>query len=99
MLQVTESAVSVLEQARADQQVPESFGVRVFARTGNDGQAALALAFTEEPAEGDQVTEHNGTEVYVAPEIAEPLAEHMLDVEHTPEGPQLTLVPQEDEAQ
>jgi Fe-S cluster assembly iron-binding protein IscA len=99
MLQVTDSAVSVLEQARADQQVPESFGIRVFARTGNDGQAALALAFAEEPAEGDQVTEHSGTEVYVAPEVAEPLAEHALDVEDTPEGPQLTLVPQDDQAQ
>jgi Fe-S cluster assembly iron-binding protein IscA len=94
MLQVTDSAVNVLEEARVAQQVPESFGVRVFARTGNDGQAALAVAFTEEPAEGDQVTEQSGTEVYVAPEVAEPLAEHKLDVEQTPEGPQLALVPQ-----
>ena len=96
MLQVTNSAVSVLEEARVAQQLPESFGVRVFARTGNDGQAALALAFAEEPAEGDQVTEHSGTEVYVAPEVAEPLAEHKLDVEQTPDGPQLALVPQDE---
>jgi Fe-S cluster assembly iron-binding protein IscA len=53
----------------------------------------------QEPAEGDQVAEQGDTEIYVASELAEPLAEHMLDVEDTPEGPQLALVPQHDEEQ
>jgi Fe-S cluster assembly iron-binding protein IscA len=97
MLQVTESAVSVLREARAAQEVPESFGVRVFAQANENGQAAIALAFTEEPVEGDHVTEQGGTEIYVAPELAEPLADTTLDVQHTTEGPQLALVPQEGE--
>jgi Fe-S cluster assembly iron-binding protein IscA len=99
VLQVSSTAVSVLNEARSAQEVPDSFGVRVFAQPDETGQAALALAFTEEPAEGDQVTEQDGTEIYVAPELAEPLAESVLDVEDTPEGPQLTLVQQDDEEQ
>lgn len=97
MLKVSDSAVSVLQETRAAQDVPETYGVRVFANADENGQPTLALAFAEQPAEGDQVTEQHGTEVYVAPEVAEPLAESVLDVEETPEGPQLALVPQEGE--
>lgn len=97
MLQVTESAANALQEARDAQQVPDSFGIRVSAQAGNDGQAELALAFAEEPVEGDQVTHQSGTDVYVAPELIEPLAEHKLDVEDTPEGPQLALAPQQPE--
>ena len=95
MLQVSTSAVSVLEDARSAQDVPDSYGVRVFAQADESGQAALALAFAEEPLDGDEVTEKDGTPIFVAPELAEPLADRVLDVEDTAEGPQLTLVPQD----
>jgi Fe-S cluster assembly iron-binding protein IscA len=99
LLQVTDQAIGVLREARAAQEVPDTYGIRVFAQADESGQAELALAFAEQPAEGDQVTEGDGTEIYVAPELAEPLAESMLDVEQTPQGPQLALVPQNDEEQ
>jgi Fe-S cluster assembly iron-binding protein IscA len=94
VLQVSPSAADVLREARATQDVPDSYGLRVFAQADETGQPALAIAFTEEPVEGDEVTEQAGTEVYVAPELAEPLASQVLDVEETPEGAALTLVPQ-----
>ena len=99
MLQVSDAAVDVLEEARSAQEIPDSFGVRVFAQADESGQTGLALAFAEEPADGDRVTEQSGTEIYVAEELAEPLATSLLDVEQTPEGPQLALVPQDDEEQ
>jgi Fe-S cluster assembly iron-binding protein IscA len=99
LFQVSDDAVSVLREARAAQEVPDTYGVRVSAQADETGEAALALAFAEAPAEGDEVTEQAGTEIYVAPELAEPLATSMLDVEDTPEGPQLALVPQDDEEQ
>ncbi len=99
MLQVSDAAVGVLEEARSAQEVPDSFGVRVFAQADEAGQTGLALAFAEEPADGDAVTEQSGTEIFVAEELAEPLATTVLDVEQTPEGPQLALVPQDDEEQ
>lgn len=97
MLQVTDTAVSMLQEARVAQEIPETFGVRVFAKAGDNGEAALALAFTEEPVEGDQVTKQSGTEIYISPDVAEPLAQSKLDVEQTPEGPLLALRPQEQE--
>lgn len=99
MLQVTDSAVSMLQEARAAQEVPDSFGVRVFAHADESGEASLALAFAEAPGEGDEVTEQGGTEIYIAPELAEPLAGSMLAIEDTPEGQQLAVVPQSDEEQ
>ena len=99
MLQVTPTAVSILAEARQAQELPEEYGVRVFAHADESGQAALALAFAEQPAEGDQVTEQDGTEIYVAPELAEPLAGSTLDVTDGPNGPELTLVPQDDDPQ
>ncbi len=97
MLQVTSTAANVLAEARQAQELPEEYGVRVFAHPDESGEAALALAFAEQPAEGDLVTEQDGTEIYVAPELAEPLAGSTLDVTEGPDGPELTLVPQGDE--
>jgi len=99
LFQVSPNAANVLAEARDAQQLPEDYGVRVFAQPDESGQATLALAFAEQPAEGDEVTEQAGTEVYVAPELAEPLAASMLDVADGPDGPELTLVPQDDEEQ
>ncbi len=96
MLQITDSALTALGEARAAQGVPDSFGLRVFAQARENGQAILALAFAEQPAEGEVIA-HGGTEIYVAPDLAEPLSQSKLDVEDTHEGPQLTLVPQHDE--
>lgn len=97
LLQVSDAAVGVLEEERNAQQIPDSFGVRLFAQPDESGEAALALAFAEEPTDGDQVTAQGDTEIYIAEELAEPLATVVLDVEQTSEGPQLALVPQDGE--
>ena len=97
LLQVTSSAAHALEDARASQEVPDDHGVRVFAQADESGEAALALAFTEQPVDGDEVSDQEGTQFYVAPEVAEAVASSKLDVADTPQGPQLALVPQGDE--
>lgn len=101
MLQITTTAIAALEEARAQQQIPDDHGVRVSAQPDpNDATTAvLALGFAEAPMEGDQVTEQSGTEVFIAPEIAEPLADTILDLEETPQGAQLILKPQGDDEQ
>jgi Fe-S cluster assembly iron-binding protein IscA len=97
VLQVTESAARVVEETRSAGEVPDTYGLRVFAQADDTGQPALALAFAEEPGEDDQVIEQGGTEIYVAPELAEPLQDSVLDVQDTPEGPQFTVGPQPQE--
>jgi Fe-S cluster assembly iron-binding protein IscA len=53
----------------------------------------LGLTFAEAPAEDDEVTEQEGTLIFIfiAPEVVEPLASAALDVQDTPDGAQLVL--------
>jgi Fe-S cluster assembly iron-binding protein IscA len=94
MLQLTSAAAAQLVQARELQGLPETFGLRVFGEPQPNGEISLALTFVEVPAEDDQVSEQEGTRVFVAPEVVEPLATAALDVEETPEGVKLILTEQ-----
>lgn len=91
MLQVTNSAATVLADVKTQQGVPDHFGIRVFAGQTNDGQQAIGLGFAETPADGDAVTESEGVTLFVAPELAEPLEEAVIDVESQPEGEALVF--------
>lgn len=94
LLQVSDNAVNALEEARRGQGVPSDHGVRIGTQPDESGQVSVTLGFVEAPAEGDQVTEAAGTEVYVAQELAEPLAQSLVDVEDTDQGAQLVIKPQ-----
>jgi Fe-S cluster assembly iron-binding protein IscA len=83
MLQITSRAVAVLTEERADRGVPNSFGLRV-EQDQSDSTARLRLAFTEQPAAGDHVTESNGVRMFVASDIAEVVAQQAIDAsEHS----------------
>lgn len=90
MLQLSEQAAVALEAIRRSQGIPESHGTRLSPATNPGGELAIELAFVEEAEEGDQVAEHANTEVYVDPELAEPLSDAVMDVENREEG--LTFV-------
>lgn len=94
MLQLTSAAAAQIAQARQSQGIPDEFGLRVFGESQAGGGISLGLAFAEVPAEDDQVTEQEGTRVFVAPEVVEPLATAALDAEETPEGVKLVLIQQ-----
>lgn len=91
MLQVTNTAATILSDVKNEQGVPEHFGVRVFAGQTNDGQQAIGLGFAETPAEGDAVTESEGVTLFVAEEVAAPLEEAVIDVESQPDGDALVF--------
>ena len=94
MLQLTSAAATQIAQARESQGLPDTFGLRVFGEQQPGGGLSLNLAFAELPAEDDHVSEQEGTRIFVAPEVVEPLATAALDVEETPEGAQLILTEQ-----
>lgn len=85
MLEVTSSAASILASARAQKGLPEHFGVRIYASATAtpDMKAAYQFGFVEEPEAEDQVTETEGTKVFVAPEIADSLDNAVLEAEDT----------------
>lgn len=90
MLQVTEIAATALADTRSRIGVPDHFGLRIF-RGSTDGKSTFAFDFVEEPEQNDEVGEMEQTRYFVAPEVAAPLADAVLDAETTAEGPQLTL--------
>ena len=78
MLQLTHAAASQLAEARDARGLPETAGIRVFAEPQAEGELAVALTFAAVPAEDDQVTERDGTRVFIAPEVAGPLVDAVV---------------------
>ena len=95
MLLLTHDAAAEIAEARRAQGVPETFGIRVFGEAQSEGGMDVGLTFAQVPAEDDEVTEQEGTRLFVAPEVAGPLSAAALDVEQTPEGAKLVLTQQE----
>lgn len=86
MLQMTREAALTLNQAREREGLPEHYGVRIFATAdpntdGSQSQSgAVGLGFVDGPQAGDAVGEVEGTNYFVAPEIAETLDGAVIDI-------------------
>lgn len=80
MLQITHGAASFLSEIRRGQDVPETYGLRVFPESTEPGEITIGLGFTDAPAVGDEITEQDGLRVFVAPELATPLEDAAIDV-------------------
>lgn len=91
MVQVTEAAAALLGGAIRDRQLPPSGGVRVSGTTRDDGRLELGLDLADGPADTDQVSEHAGTRLFVASEVAEQLAHATIDIQHTDGRTRLTI--------
>lgn len=94
MLQLTSAAAAQIAEARESRGLPDSFGLRLFGESQPEGGISLGLTFAEVPGEDDLVTEQEGTRMFVAPEVVEPLATAALDAEETPDGMKLVLIQQ-----
>jgi len=93
MLRITSQAATLLSQARAESGAPDGAGVRFFAHASSETGTEIGLDFVPGPAEGDQVSEQEGVSVFVAPEVAEPLKEAVIDAKPVNGAPQLVLDP------
>jgi len=91
MLRITQQAAALLSQARAGAGAPDGYGVRFFAAAANQAGTRIGLDFVAQPAEGDQVSKQEGLPVYVAPEVAEPLKEAVVDAKPVDGAPQLVI--------
>ncbi len=94
MLQITHDAATFLSELRRGQDVPDTYGLRVFPESTEPGEITIGLGFTEEPADGDQVTEQDGLRVFVAPELATPLDSATIDVTQEEGAERLVFRPQ-----
>ena len=94
VLQITNGAATFLSELRRGQDVPETYGLRIYPESTEQDEVTVALGFTDAPADGDHVTEHDGLRVFVAPELAAPLDEAAIDVTADEEAPRLVFRPQ-----
>jgi Fe-S cluster assembly iron-binding protein IscA len=79
MLQCTPAAATALAELRERQEVPDTFGLRVFAVPNENGLSGVRMAFTDGPAAGDEIAESNGQRFFVAKEVAPRLDGLALD--------------------
>ena len=75
-----------LERSRQQYGIPETYGVRVFAKRDDERGTVLAINFVEGPEDGDSVTVQHGTRLFVARELAGPLADRVVHVAPDPSG-------------
>ncbi len=94
MLEVSEKAAAALEDVRRNEGIPDSHGTRLTVGQQPGGDLVVRLEFVETPDEADQVTEQSGTEVYIDPELAEPLSSAVMDVTRGDEGVSFVFRPQ-----
>ena len=88
MLQVTDNALGLLQEALVNERTEDSQVFRLHVR---DDEFVLGL---DEVQDDDVAFEHNGDTVLAAPqEIANSILDNTtIDLESTPEGPKLVLV-------
>lgn len=90
MLSMTSNAAQLVGTMRNQQGVPDDYGIRVFPQPSDQG-VQVRLAFAAQPAEDDQIAETEGQRLFVAPELAEPLTDTVIDAAETSQGPGLVL--------
>jgi Fe-S cluster assembly iron-binding protein IscA len=79
VLNMTSDAAQLLREARNAAEVPDNYGVRVFAEQDAAKGVSIGLGFAEEPFPGDEVSEQEGMRLFIAKEVAEPLAATTID--------------------
>jgi hypothetical protein len=94
MLQVTEAAASVLRQAVEPPEVPGT-AVRIQPVQTPAGEPGIGFQPVSGPSQGDAEGQAPGLDVFVAPELSDPLDEAVLDAHQTQEGTELFLRPQD----
>jgi hypothetical protein len=91
MLQVTEAAASILRQAYPE--VPGT-AIRIQPVQTPAGEPAIGFQPVTSPNEGDAEGQAPGLDVFVAPELSDPLDQAVLDTRQTQEGTELFVRPQ-----
>jgi Fe-S cluster assembly iron-binding protein IscA len=95
MLQVTESAEALFRQFLERQDVTGN-AIRIQPAPGPEGENTVSFQVVTQPETNDAPAESPGVDIYVAPELAEPLGEARLDAKETEKGSELFLTEQTD---
>lgn len=78
-LQLTPKAVDQVKKLRADNNIPDSHGLRLGVKGGGCSGLSYVLAFDEKPNDTDKVLELSGVKVYIDPKSLFYLSGTVLD--------------------
>jgi Fe-S cluster assembly iron-binding protein IscA len=87
MTSVTDRATRRLIQDRQRRGLPDTFAPRLSRRDGK-----IVLDFAPQPADQDRVSTHGGMRLFVAPDVAESLANAVVDVRQRDGGERLVVL-------
>jgi Fe-S cluster assembly iron-binding protein IscA len=91
VFELTSRAAAALTERRVMNGFAESIAIRISSDSDNGSGPGYKLRFASHPLPDDLVLESNGTRVFLAAGLAEPLGGSVLDVVDTPQGPHLVL--------
>lgn len=81
MLMLTEAAASAISELTSQPALPETTGLRIGPNPDNTNGPALSVSLTSGPGPQDEVIEVRQARVFVEPEVAEQLADMVLDAD------------------
>jgi Fe-S cluster assembly iron-binding protein IscA len=92
MLQVSDTAAIAFREFLDRDDVPGT-AIRLEPAAGpsEDSSAEIRMSAVDAPTKGDVRAAATGVDIFVAPELSEPLDDAILDAEVTPQGAQLVL--------
>lgn len=90
VLELTDSAVEILKEARDEIGAPKAAGARLTGVRTDQGDT-IRIEFADAPEQGDQVIEEAGLRVFVSDELVETLTDRTLDVTDTASGRKLAI--------
>jgi iron-sulfur cluster assembly protein len=79
MLELTDTAASVITALNEKRDLPEGAGIRI--APADDGSAHMTAMAASAPANGDQIVERDGARVFLDPIAANALGEKVLDAQ------------------
>jgi Fe-S cluster assembly iron-binding protein IscA len=92
MLTLTDSAIALIRDLRAQPAVADDAAIRIVPKDGE-----LSLSFVGEPAQGDQVVEVDDVRLFLQQEAAARLDDKVLDARTTDQGKPSFLISSRDD--
>jgi Fe-S cluster assembly iron-binding protein IscA len=93
MLQVTDSAEALFRRFLEREDVTGN-AIRIQPAPGPEGEPTVTFQVVDQPDTNDAPAESPGVDIYVAPELTEPLGGATLDARETDRGSELFLTEQ-----
>jgi Fe-S cluster assembly iron-binding protein IscA len=91
MVHVSNTAATAFRAFLANEEGATVIRLELAPMPGDETMAAIRFAAVEAPAEGDIQADAPGVEIFISPELNEPLSDAVIDAQTTPDGTELVI--------